>query len=388
MILKAIFFTLLTTGLIYYFRYSFKSYILKSFKLPLKSLYILDLFFIITLALTLLRRFKLLVLNSELLPVLDIYLEVTYFFLGIMGLFLFFFICFDILKIIRRYFFKEQIRHVDESRRNFLKQKIVIGGAVLSGGATGLGFYSAYNPEVKKVNIPLLDKYKNLSGLRIAQISDIHIGPNLGKRFLEDVVEKVNKLNADVVVITGDLVDGHVEELASEILPIKDLKAKLGVFYITGNHEYYWGAREWVKLIKSYGIKTLINENETLTFNNEDFTLAGVTDQWAESYVGSHKSNPKSALKNSKESHYKILLAHRPKSCYEAAKLGYNLQLSSHTHGGQGFPFNLIVKLSQPYIRGLYKHEGMDLYVNAGTGFWGPPYRFLIRGEITEITLS
>lgn len=274
-----------------------------------------------------------------------------------------------------------------QDRRDFLKKNVALGGFGVIASATTIGAVQAISPNLKKVEIELEDKYKKLSGLKIVQLSDVHIGPTLKKDFFDELVTRTNELKPDLVVITGDLVDGRVENLEHELTGLAEFKSTLGTYYITGNHEYYWEGEKWIDFVRSKGVHVFENTNKILNYNGQDFCLGGVYDLKATTFVKSHICSPQEAFKSSPSDLYKILLAHQPNSCKLAEGLDINLQLSGHTHGGQGFPWNLIIGLVQPYLKGLYNHKGMDLYVNAGTGFWGPPYRLGIPGEITHLTL-
>lgn len=273
-----------------------------------------------------------------------------------------------------------------EKRRDFFKKNVALAGVGTVVGATTVGAIQAIDPKLEKVNIPLDSKFKKLSGLKIVQLSDIHIGPTLKKDFFDSLVRRTNKLKPDIVVITGDMIDGTVKGLKDELQGLSEFTPKIGTFYITGNHEYYWNGSEWIEFVKSHSIKVFENNSVKLQFNEEDFYLGGVYDLKATRFEPTHTCSPEKVFPETEK--YKILLAHQPNSCKLAENLGINLQLSGHTHGGQGFPWNFLVGLVQPYLKGLYTHKGMQLYVNRGTGFWGPPYRLGIPGEITLLTLT
>jgi predicted MPP superfamily phosphohydrolase len=209
----------------------------------------------------------------------------------------------------------------------------------------------------------------------------VHVGPTIGKAFIDSIVKRVNELDADVVVITGDLVDGSVEDLSANVAPLATMKSKHGIYFVTGNHEYYSGAKEWTTHLESIGIKVL--HNDRVRIGGEDgFDLVGIPDPT------SGDTNLKSALEGRDANRACVLLAHQPKAIHEAAELGVDLQLSGHTHGGQMFPWNYMVRLQQPFVAGLHKLKETAIYVSSGTGYWGPPMRVGTSAEITEVSLN
>jgi predicted MPP superfamily phosphohydrolase len=262
---------------------------------------------------------------------------------------------------------------------------IVIFLAIL---ATVIGFINARSTaKIIKVKIPITNLPKELENFTIAQISDIHVGPTIKSNYLSKIIDKVNKLNADMIAITGDLVDGSVEALSRHVQPLIKLKSKHGSFFILGNHEYYSGANEWISAIKKLGITVLLNQHIVINYNDTNLVIAGITDYSGESFGIEHKSDPEKAIISAPINSIKILLAHQPRSAIAAEKFGYDLQLSGHTHGGQFWPWNFFVKLQQPFNIGLHKVNKMWLYINRGTGYWGPPKRLGKPGEITHICL-
>jgi predicted MPP superfamily phosphohydrolase len=196
-----------------------------------------------------------------------------------------------------------------------------------------------------------------------------------------------NSLNPDIVAITGDLVDGSVSDLKSEVIHLKELKAKYGVFFVTGNHEFYSGVDSWCNFLESLNIRVLRNQAQVIENDQGDrLYIAGVDDYSANSFPG-YSSDVALSIKDLDKNIPIILLAHQPNSIYEASRLGVKLQLSGHTHAGQIWPFNYLVKLQQPYVKGLNLHNGTALYISSGTGQWGPPMRFLTKTEVTSINL-
>lgn len=257
-----------------------------------------------------------------------------------------------------------------------------VSAAILGGslGLTLVGMLQARRPRVVHVTVPIRDLPGDLQGFRIAQLSDLHVGPTIRRRFVESVVRRTNGLAPDLVAVTGDVADGLVAELREHVAPLAGLVAPHGTFFVTGNHEYFWDVRGWTSELARLGVDVLQNEHRLVVHGNGRLLLAGVTDLSA-------ASSPAQALAGAPQSDVRVLLAHQPKSAYAARDAGFDLQLSGHTHGGQYFPFNLLVRLFQPFVAGLHRLERMWLYVSRGTGYWGPPLRLLAPSEITLIEL-
>ncbi|MFZ5468859.1 MAG: metallophosphoesterase [Myxococcota bacterium] len=255
--------------------------------------------------------------------------------------------------------------------------------------ALGLGFFTARSKaKVERVTVSLAGLGPQLEGLRIVQVSDVHIGETLDGAFLRRVVEQVNALDADVVAITGDLVDGSVRNLRSEVAVLAELKARWGVYFVTGNHEYYHGGPAWEAELRRLGVVVLHNEHRVLTRGGDRLVLAGVTDYDAGQFGEAHASRPDLALAGAPSGVPRVLLAHQPRSARAAAAHQVDLQLSGHTHGGQMFPWMYFVRLQQPVISGLATLHGVTVYTSRGTGYWGPPIRLGPTPEITELTLT
>jgi predicted MPP superfamily phosphohydrolase len=263
------------------------------------------------------------------------------------------------------------------------------GAAALAGfGAGGYGLASALSPvAVSRVRVAIDRLTTAKSGYRIVQISDVHVGPTIGHDFIEDIVARINALQPDLVAITGDLVDGSVPDLAEHVAPLAKLRARDGVFFVTGNHEYYSGADEWIAhLGTKLGVRVLRNEH--VRIGGEDgFDLAGIDDASAHGYGNGHGADLHKALDGRDTSRACVLLAHQPRGIDLADRLGVDLQLSGHTHGGQMIPWNFLVRLQQPFVSGLHKLARAQIYVSRGTGYWGPPMRVGAPAEITEIEL-
>jgi len=276
-----------------------------------------------------------------------------------------------------------------ESRRQMLLTSFNLAAIGLTGLLTGCGFVQArHRIRVEQVVIPLKNLPAPFEGLRIVQISDIHVGPTIKGGFVRQIVERVNDLKPDIIVLTGDLVDGSVEYLAEDVAPLRDLKAPDGRYFVTGNHDYYSGVLPWLEKVSQLGFDSLINEHRVLERDGSQLVLGGVTDISAGHMVPGHTSDPQASLRGAPETAVRILLAHQPVSVFQAARAGYDLQLSGHTHGGQYFPYSKLIGVAQPFVAGLYRHEKTWLYVNRGTGYWGPPIRLGSPAEITEIILS
>jgi len=243
-------------------------------------------------------------------------------------------------------------------------------------------------PRVIHVDIPVAGLPSALHGFSIAQISDVHVGATIKRGFVEGIVARVNGLKADLIAVTGDLVDGTVQQLASHTAPLSGLRARHGAFFVTGNHEYYSGERAWTAEIRRLGLQVLKNEHVVLRHGGASLVLAGVTDLSAHHFDADQQSDPVAALRGAPaDAGAKILLAHQPNSADAAARAGFDVQISGHTHGGQFWPWNLFVGFFQPFTGGLYRLKDLWVYVSRGTGYWGPPNRFGVPSEITRIRL-
>ena len=251
------------------------------------------------------------------------------------------------------------------------------------------GYYQARRtPAVRQVDVPIANLPAALVGLRIVQISDLHIGPTIKAPFVERVVARVNELQPDLIAFTGDLADGTVERLAPHTAALAELTAPLGVYFCTGNHEYYSGVENWTAQARHLGFDVLINEVRQIDCGGGRIALAGTTDFSAGELDPDHASDPAKALAASDGADVRILLAHQPRSIEAASQADCHLQLSGHTHGGQFVPWKYAIPLQQPYVAGLHKFRDTWIYVHRGTGYWGPPLRLGAPSEIALLTLS
>lgn len=260
---------------------------------------------------------------------------------------------------------------------------------LLAAAVSLIGFINARRiASVKQVEVPIAGLPYGLHGFSIAQISDIHVGPTIKRGYLDAIVQKVNRLKPDMVAVTGDLVDGSVAQLRNHTAPLADLSARHGAFFVTGNHEYYSNAHEWIAEVKRLGLTVLMNEHVLLRHDHATLLVAGVADYTAHHFDESHRSDPQAALKGApSQIAVKLLLAHQPRTAEAAAAAGFDLQLSGHTHGGQFFPWNFFVPLQQPFTAGLNRLKDLWVYTSRGTGYWGPPKRFFAPSEITLLKL-
>jgi predicted MPP superfamily phosphohydrolase len=259
-----------------------------------------------------------------------------------------------------------------------------LGGLAAVGVTVLYGLVHARRgPFVKRVSVPLAKL--GVESYTIVQLTDVHIGWTLGSHFAETVVAKVNALEPDLIVLTGDLVDGTVSELAEHVAPLAGLRARDGVYAVTGNHEYYWNADAWLAHLGSLGLRFLRNES---TVVRGAFTLAGVDDITSRAMASGHGEDIPRAVAGRDPMLPLVLLAHHPSQIARAVEHGVDLQLSGHTHGGQLLPLGWLSRLFEPHVAGLARFGSTWLYVNQGTGFWGPPMRVGTSCEIAAIRLE
>ncbi|MFD5267049.1 metallophosphoesterase [Streptomyces sp. NPDC058335] len=269
------------------------------------------------------------------------------------------------------------------SRRLFVSRVIGGAAAVAAAGTVGYGTYGVLRgPQVKRVTVPLAKLPRAAHGYRIAVVSDVHLGPVLGRGFAQQVVDTINGTQPDLIAVVGDLVDGSVKDLGPAAAPLAQLKARHGSYFVTGNHEYFSGAEEWVEEVRRLGLLPLENARTELPW----FDLAGVNDIAGES-EGQGPDFTK-ALGGRDTARACVLLAHQPVQIDDAVEHGVDLQLSGHTHGGQLWPGNLLAAAANPTVAGLERYGDTQLYVSRGAGAWGPPTRVGAPSDITVIELA
>lgn len=278
--------------------------------------------------------------------------------------------------------------HIGDGLARFRERSALIA-LLLTAVLTMLGFINARRvAAVLKVDIPIAGLPQALHGFTIVQITDVHVGPTIKRGYLQRIVDVVNGLKADVVAVTGDLVDGSVSHLAHDVEPLAALTSRHGTFFVTGNHEYYSGVEGWVPHLQGMGVNVLMNAHVVLEHGGARLVLAGITDFGAHHFYPDQQSDPVRALRGAPDAvQTRILLAHQPRSAAAAEPAGYQLQISGHTHGGQFLPWNFLVRLQQPFTSGLARLGNMWIYTSRGTGYWGPPKRIGAPSEITAIRL-
>ncbi|MFD9436755.1 metallophosphoesterase [Streptomyces sp. NPDC060002] len=269
------------------------------------------------------------------------------------------------------------------SRRLFVSRVVAGAAAAAAVGTVGYGTYGVLRgPRVKRVTVPLAKLPRGAHGYRIAVVSDIHLGPVLGRGFAQKVVDTINATQPDLIAVVGDLVDGSVKDLGPAAAPLARLKARQGSFFVTGNHEYFSGAEQWVEEVRRLGLNPLENARTELPW----FDLAGVNDIAGESE--GQGPDFAGALGDRDTTRACVLLAHQPVQIHDAVRHGVDLQLSGHTHGGQLWPGNFLAAAANPTVAGLERYGDTQLYVSRGAGAWGPPTRVGAPSDITVVELA
>ncbi|WP_137724127.1 metallophosphoesterase [Prescottella subtropica] len=270
----------------------------------------------------------------------------------------------------------------DPSRRTVLRGATA-AVTLAAVGAAGYGVTEAHTPRIRHVRIPLDRLPDRFTGTRIALVTDLHVGPARGIGFTRRVVDLVTAQQPDLILLGGDLVDGTVTKVGPDLAPLADLHAPLGVFGVSGNHEFYAGdGGRWLDLWDTLGIRTLRNERVEIRRDDAVIDLAGIHDRTS---PAPYEPDLPAALTGRDPDRFVLLLAHQPKQAIEASELGVDLQLSGHTHGGQMWPLRYLVPLQQPSVTGLDRIGDTVLYTSYGAGAWGPPVRVGAPPEITII---
>jgi predicted MPP superfamily phosphohydrolase len=274
----------------------------------------------------------------------------------------------------------------DPTRSRIVAAAVVVVAAVL----LAWGYVEAMRvPRTKHVDVTISRLGGGLDGLRVAVITDTHFGPIDRTRWSAAVSERINEIDADIVCHVGDLADGTASVREAQVIPLAAARAKLARVYVTGNHEYFSEAQGWLDYMDSIGWDALHNRHIVVERGGDKLVVAGVDDATAQaSGVDGHGANLDAALAGTNPALPVLLLAHQPKQVTRAANAGVDLQISGHTHGGQIWPFNFLVRLDQPVVHGLSTHgERTQLYTSRGAGFWGPPFRVFAPSEIAVLTL-
>lgn len=283
----------------------------------------------------------------------------------------------------------EHLISISQKEEFFIKFALALTSLIIATVVSGVGFLEARRkPQVKKIKVTLPNLPNEFHGVTILQMSDLHVGQTIKAEHVDRLVEMSNELRPDIVVLTGDMIDGIRFQLEDELEGFKKIHAPLGKFMVPGNHEYYWGITSWINFWKEIGFSALLNEHSIIVKDQAKLIMAGVHDYSARRLGGEIVSSPKDAIKGAPLDAVKILLAHQPRSVYEASNAGFDLQISGHTHSGQYFPYNILIYLFQPYVKGLNLHKKTWIYVNQGTGYWGPPSRFGVPPELTLLELT
>ncbi len=278
----------------------------------------------------------------------------------------------------------EQLRGALVAPRTFAALAVLLGGSL---ALTAL-IQAARGPVVERVQVALRRAGHGLGGLKIAQISDVHLGSTVPRGYLRRVVDMVERLEADLVAITGDLLEDPADQVSEDLQELGRLSPALGTYFVSGNHDYYAGIAGCIAALEQAGVRVLRNERIELSFREQRFDLAGVDDPTGR-FIAGHGPNYERALGGRDGSRALILLAHEPRAIHHSHHFAPELQLSGHTHAGQLWPFGWLVRLIEPYLSGLYAHtERTLIYVSRGTGYWGPPMRLPRRCEITLLEIA
>lgn len=295
----------------------------------------------------------------------------------------------DLARLVARRVRPRSAEPVDRSRREFSARLVAGAAAAAAGGLVTVGIISARGaPEVTEVPVELPRLPTALDGFRIVQLSDLHAGNTLGRGHVERLVEATNRAQPDLIAFTGDIADARPADIRDIVAPLRDLRAPHGVYYVTGNHDYYVGVDPWLEELGSLGIRVLRNERVSIGVGDDSFDLIGIDDHEAQGFGNGHGADLTRALHGSTPGRERVLLAHQPRQVSGAVKHDVGLVLSGHTHGGQIWPMHYAVQLQQGgYLSGRYLQDLTQMYVHRGSGYWGPPIRTCAPPEIARVTL-
>lgn len=313
--------------------------------------------------------------------------------------------CIVLLKITGRIFNKINPHNLNKlqkiltylSIKQYFRRSVLHSLIVVSALLTGYGIYEVTRQcDINYISVPIKGLPEELNDFRIVQLTDLHIAFMTDQNDIQQIVDRVNILSPDIVVVTGDLIDGPAELLKDVLSPFSKFKTKYGSFFVTGNHEHYDYLDKWFVEFSRLGLKLLINSHSVININSQKIFLAGVTDYRADKYDKNYTTDPEGSIKDAPACAVKIMLAHSPISIYEVSKFGFDFQISGHTHGGVYFPVSLIVNLrnflfkvdNQPFRKGLHKYQNTWIYISSGIGYWGPPLRIGNPAEIPVIILK
>jgi len=319
-------------------------------------------------------------------------LFIPYLWIGMMLLIAFFLLCADAIKLLGWLGFKVTGKgdwFAAFIRQAVTQRAVALGVVGITLVLTPISIHNAMaEPILHRIDVKLERLPESMDGFKIAQLTDLHLGPTLQRDYLENVVRLTNAQHPDLVVITGDLVDAPVDRLLPVLEPLTRLESEHGVFFVTGNHEFYAGPEEWLPALEKLGLRVLQNERVSIENDGAAFDLAGIHDLQGGRFSPDYVPDLTAALCGRNEERELVLLAHQSLIIDEAERQGVGLVLSGHNHGGQIWPWMHLVRLQQPYLSGLHRQGKTAIYVSQGTGFWGPPMRLGTRSEIALLTLQ
>lgn len=317
-----------------------------------------------------------------------VFVFLSLFFLFVYGIFAAAF-----LFLLRKFksFTKSDASAADPDRRQFINQAVQGGLILLSAGlARSASLHAAELPVARVIPVPVKGLPRDLDGFRIVHLTDIHADPFTSRDWVEAIVRIANSLAPHLIAITGDLADGSVKRMAGIVRPLADLSAPFGRYFVTGNHEYHvaaHGVESWISHLEHLGFQVLLNSHRLLTQGTGTVLLGGVTDYTEGNYFPGHASSPAAAIRDAAPADVRILMAHQPKSVFEAAEAGFDFQFSGHTHGGQLFPCHIMMAITQPFVSGMHRFRSTMIYVNSGVGCLGPMSRLGSTAEIAAYVL-